>query len=294
MLPPLRASLLLAVLSAIGGIAAHAQAGPPFLTDDPETPGNHHWEINAGWLGARNSGHGDYEVPDFDFNYGLGDRIQLKYELPIAIHEDRPQPGTPGHVLGGLGESLLGVKYRFYEHRPAGSPPDLASLAAALPAEVPEANFSVSTYPQLSLDNPTRAVPRGVVTPGPQFLLPLEANARIGPIRVDGEIGYWFTPATVPQSWIRGFIAGHEFTPSTELYVELHDQQDANRVNGQPKQRSFTLGGGGRHAFNRSKSILALFMAGRSLQRVAADNSQPSWIAYLGVQFLLGPEALSP
>src|SRR5690348_6718642 len=26
-----------------------AQAGPPLLTDDPETPGNRHWEINLAW-----------------------------------------------------------------------------------------------------------------------------------------------------------------------------------------------------------------------------------------------------
>src|SRR5271163_4095019 len=113
--------LLLAVLSA----NAYAQGGPPFRTDDPETPGNKHWEINFGWVGDRNPAAGAYQVPDFDFNYGLGDRIQLKYELPIAIEENRvlppvgaTQPVVPGSVLGGLGESLLGVKWRFYEHHP--------------------------------------------------------------------------------------------------------------------------------------------------------------------------------
>lgn len=37
---------------------------------------------------------GAYQVPDFDINYGLGDRIQLKYEILIAIEETRPQPAT--------------------------------------------------------------------------------------------------------------------------------------------------------------------------------------------------------
>src|SRR5579863_2715753 len=105
-------------------VAACAQGGPPFRTDDPETPGNQHWEINFGWIGDRNPSDGSYQVPDFDINYGLGDRIQLKYELPIAIEEIRPlpaSPGTPalvGHVIAGLGESLLGIKWRFYEHHP--------------------------------------------------------------------------------------------------------------------------------------------------------------------------------
>jgi hypothetical protein len=63
---------------------------------------------------------GAYQVPDFDIN----ERIQSKYEIPIAIEETRPQPATatasavPGHVIGGLGESLLGVKWRFHEHHP--------------------------------------------------------------------------------------------------------------------------------------------------------------------------------
>ncbi len=104
--------------------AAHAQGGPPFRTDDPETPGNKHWEINFGWIGERNPAAGAYQVPDFDFNYGLGDRIQLKYEIPIAIEETRQLPATPdapaqpGQVVGGLGEGLLGIKWRFYEHHP--------------------------------------------------------------------------------------------------------------------------------------------------------------------------------
>src|ERR1700722_9028037 len=156
---------------------AHAQGGPPFRTDDPDTPGNKHWEINFGWIGDRNPSDGAYQVPDFDINYGLGDRIQLKYELPIVIEEIRPQPAAPtapaqaGHVNGGLGESLLGIKWRFYEHHPndpwvkdrfgtglpavfghrggeTSEPPgDSGDSPGA--ADSPESlvNFSISTYP---------------------------------------------------------------------------------------------------------------------------------------------------
>src|SRR5580658_6723923 len=111
-----RPEFLLALL--LFPLAAHAQGGPPFRTDDPDTPGNKHWEINFGWIGDRNPQAGAYQVPDIDINYGLGDRVQLKYELPIAIEEIRPLPGQPGSVIAGLGESLLGIKWRFYEHHP--------------------------------------------------------------------------------------------------------------------------------------------------------------------------------
>jgi len=40
---------LLLFLAVYGVEAAHSQGGPPFITDDPGTPGNRHWEINLGW-----------------------------------------------------------------------------------------------------------------------------------------------------------------------------------------------------------------------------------------------------
>jgi hypothetical protein len=300
-------------------VAARAQGGPPFRTDDPDTPGNKHWEINFGWIGDRNPAAGAYQVPDFDNNYGLGDRIQLKYEIPIAIEETRSQPATPtqpavpGSVLGGLGESLLGIKWRFYEHHPGdpalrgrfgtgllsvfGHGPQTESGPSGEP--VPLTNLSIGTYPQIFLDNPTRAVPRGLVAPGPNFYLPIEVNGRIGPIRYDGEVGYNFGNHAVPQSWGRGLLVGHEFSDATEAYIEIYDQQDANRIpagqgvgnfaTGLPKQRETTLGLGGRQALNHAKNLNLLLMGGRSFQAISASNSQPSWIAYVGVQLLLGP-----
>jgi len=297
----------LALLLIAADSAAFAQAGPPFRTDDPETPGDKHWEINLGWIGDRNPGAGAYQVPDFDINFGLGDRIQLKYELPIAIEETRPQPASgtqpahPGTVVGGLGDSLLGVKIRFYEHHPGdawlGRNPPAKPVAHA---EEPVVDFSVGSYPQLSLSNPTRSVRRGVVATGPDFFLPIEANARLAPLRLDGEVGYHFGNHALPQSWIRGLIVGHEFTDRTEAYLEIYDEQDANRIpagygagqfaSGQPKQRESTLGLGGRQALNRDKTRVLLLMAGRSLQSASAINGQPGWIAYVGLQVLLGPK----
>jgi hypothetical protein len=309
---------------------AHAQGGPPFRTDDPDTPGNRHWEINFGFIGQRNPGAGAYQVPDIDMNYGLGDRIQLKYEIPLALEETVAQPATPGQaavsgtVLGGVGGSYPGIKWRFYEHHPGdrlfrnrfgtgllelihhraesqSQPPDAATpQGAAAPAEEPQTNFSISTYPQLLLNNPGRSVLRGVVATGPDFLLPIEFNARVGPLRIDGEGGYFFGNQSTPQSWIRGLLVGHEFSDRTEAYAEIYDQQDANRVSagrgvgafatGLPKQRQTTIGGGGRQALNKDKTLLFMFMGGRSYQTISADNSQPSWIAYMGLQVLFGPK----
>ncbi len=316
---------------------ARAQGGPPFRTDDPDTPGNRHWEINFGFIGDRNPGDGAYQVPDFDINYGLGDRIQLKYELPITIGETRSSPASPSAsatsetLIAGLGESLLGIKWRFFEHHPGDSsirgdfgtgllalfshhsPAEPASASGDSPGAVDQAfstgekepNFELGTYPQLYLDNPTSAVPRGLVGAGPNFYLPVEVSGRIGPIRYNADAGYNFGNRNLAQSWNRGFIVGHEFSDRTEAYVELYDLQDANRLPlgrgagnfaaSGVKQRETTLGLGGRQALNSAKTLNLLLMGGRSFQTASAATGQPSWIAYVGLQVLLGPkEAETP
>jgi hypothetical protein len=49
--------------------------------------------------------------------------------------------------------------------------------------------FSIGTYPQASINNPTSAVRRGIVENGPQYYLPVEFTAEAGPIGIDGEVG---------------------------------------------------------------------------------------------------------
>jgi hypothetical protein len=259
----------------------HAQGGPPFITDDPGTPGNRHWEINLGWIGDHNPAHASYQLPDFDMNYGWGDRIQLKYELPIAAATDENNTTT-----AGLGESLLGVKCRYFEHYRAGKPKTDENK-----------NFTLGTYPQVSINNPTSAVRRGIVEPGPQYYLPAEFTARAGPIDFNGEVGRWIGNRNVPSRWGRGLIAGHEFSERLELYGEIYDLQDVNRIgppsNLLPKQRELTLDVGGRQTLDRKGHLRLLFMGGRAIQAVTRQNSEPNWIAYVGVQILMGPKEAS-
>ena len=57
-----------------------------------------------------------------------------------------------------------------------------------------------------------------------------------------------------------------------------------------PKQRESTLGVGGRQSLNKANTLNLLLMGGRSFQAVSVTNNQPSWIAYVGLQVLLGPK----
>lgn len=254
-------------------VLALAQGGPPFRSDDPDTPGNKHWEINTGFMVERNALGGSYETPNIDINYGLGNRIQLKYEVPWSIQETR---GDSSRAAAGLGDSLLGVKYRFYQRHSRTHVRDGAR----------EIKFSASIYPQLVLNNPTRSVARGIAEPGPQLLLPLEVNAKIDWIHISGEVGYRFTSNGVPNSWIRGVVAGHEFKKDTELCLELYDQQDAQMLAGARKLRESTLGIGGRVPIDKRQSFRLIGMAGHGLVSATRTNGQPSWIAFVGIQFL--------
>ena len=166
----------LLILLALASVAfqAKAQGGPPFITDDPGTPGNHHWEINFGWIADHNPANATYQTPDIDMNYGWGDRIQLKYELPMAVATD-PNNTT----RAGLGESLLGIKWRPYEYHRAGEPKSDENML-----------FSLGTYPQASINNPTSAVRRGIVENGPQYYLPMEFTAKTGWVSWNGEVGH--------------------------------------------------------------------------------------------------------
>ena len=98
---PRTLGLALTVLPLLAKLAL-AQGGPPFRSDDPDTPGNRNWEINFGHLGQRNQFGGEYDVPNIDLNYGLGHRVQLKFEMPLSVTETR---GADAHVLAGPGNS---------------------------------------------------------------------------------------------------------------------------------------------------------------------------------------------
>ena len=177
----------------------------------------------------------------------------------------------------GLGESYPGIKWRYFEYHRAGQAKTDENLL-----------FSLGTYPQVMINNPTRSAQRGIVEPGPQYYLPIEATAQLGWLALNGEVGRWIGNKNMPDQWGRGLIAGHQFNDRTEIYAELYDLQAINRIDGQPKQRSFTLDLGGRQTLGRSGHLRLLFMGGRAIQAVTRANGEPSWIAYAGLQLLLG------
>jgi hypothetical protein len=269
--------LLLLLLPFAGALPARAQGGPPFITDDPATPGNRQWEINLGFTGNHNPAHASYQLPSVDINYGWGDRIQLMISPYLAAATDENNT-----TRAGLGESVFGVKWRYFEHHRAGKPKSDENM-----------NFSLGTYPQVTINNPTSTVRRGIVEPGPLYYLPAEFTTKWGPIDFNGEVGRWIGNRNVPDRWGRGLIVGHEFNERLELYGEIYDLQDVNRIGTEPRQRALTVDFGGRKTLDRAGHLRLLFLGGRSIQAVTRQNSEPNWIAYLGMQILFGPKEAS-
>lgn len=251
------------------------QGGAPFRSDDPDTPGNKHWEINLGFIGERNPFEGSYDTPSIDINFGVGNRVQLKYEAPLSIQETRDDSGK-SHIAAGPGNSLVGLKYRFFQRHSKHRVQEGERVV----------KFSASIYPQLLVNNPTRSVARDIAEPGPQLLLPMEANANYGWIRVSGELGYWLTSKDVPNSWMSGLVVGHEFRPDAELYAELFTQRNVLVSAGADKLRDTTISLGGRLPIVKGHWLRLIGMAGHGLGRATPSNGQPTWIAYIGMQFL--------
>ncbi|MBI3671014.1 MAG: hypothetical protein HY237_14695 [Acidobacteria bacterium] len=245
-----RSVLLILSLLMLAAQAARAQGGPPLLTDDPGTPGNRRWEINVGFTFDRNRAATVFETPRVDFNYGLSDHIQLKYELPWVVVNPNDQ-----RRRNGLGNSLMGVKWRFIDEE--------------------KRRVSISIYPQLEFNNPTSSADRGLVERGTQFLLPIEMARRLGPFDMNWEVGYKFRKHEMDE-WVYGLAFGHRLSPRLELLGELHGtvQRDLGE-----DQMVFDLGG----RWRLRGPLVFLFTTGRALRGLS--DERPTWFGYVGMQF---------
>ena len=232
-----------------------AQGGPPYYTNDPQTPGDMSWEINLGYMPFLYSGQSTIHTPDLDVNFGLGKSIQLTFEnawLRVKAHQ--------GPVEYGLGQDVLGVKWHFYQGETSG--------------------LGISVFPQLAINNPDDSVRRGITPPGASLTVPVEFSKRLGPIHVNWELGYDFVHVG-PDGWLLGLVVGHEMTNRLELDVELYGIGTFRPLTSQD-----TVGAGARYKLH--PLLILLLMAGRSL--VSASNSQPYFVGYFGLQVLLPPK----
>ena len=236
-----------------GARVALADAGPPYITNDPGTPGNANWEINLAAMTTVSGGVTSLQLPQIDLNYGLGDRIQLTYEIPYVLESANGAPGA-----SGWSNAFPGIKWRFLDQGEGG--------------------WQMSIFPQLETAAPAGAVGRGIAEEAPRLLAPVEVAKSVGPLDLDFEAGYYFPVHDHGlEERILGFVAGHKFTPRLELDAELYND---HAMGGLPNYTTLDVGG----RYRLGRGFILLFMAGRS---IANSSGEVDFMSYLGVQILL-------
>jgi len=229
--------------------AAFAQGGPPLVTDDPETPGDGHWEINLATIASHTSGRWEIAAPDADINYGWGEHVQLKLDVPWNFVHESDQGWK-----SGLGAANVGVKWRF--------------------VDIEDSGFSMSTYPQFSWNWLSSSARRGISTPGRQFFLPIEAATVAGEWALDAEVGRNFVQYGSSQ-WAAGFVVAHSCGENLECLGEVRETSAAHD--------SQTLLNFGVH-WKLNESLVLLAAAGREFG--AHTDDQQRLLVYFGFQLL--------
>jgi hypothetical protein len=229
---------------------ALAQGGPPLRTDDTATPGKGHWEINIAATFERERDERESELPLIDINYGVGERVQLKFEMPWLMVRERG-----ARARRGPGKAAVGVKWRFFENERHG--------------------FAVSTYPQLEFNVFRASARRGLVEDTKELLLPFELTKKLGPVEVNGGIGYRLIRPRRDE-WLYGLAVGRRVTKRLELLGEIYG---TSRRGLEEDESSFNLGG----RLRVRRHVTLLFSAGRSFRK--ASSGEPTLYVYAGTQF---------
>jgi hypothetical protein len=236
-------------LAAFGPSAAWA--GPPFVTDDPETVEYKHGEFYIASQYAHNRDGKEGTLPHFEFNYGVIPDVQLHLLVPLAfVHQNG------GPTMYGFGDTEIGVKYRF----------------------IHESEFipQVATFPIVKI--PTGDPDRGLGSGHVPVFLPLWLQKSWGPWTTYGGGGYWINPGAGNKNfWQLGWQGQREITKALTLGAEVfHFSKETD--DGRDRT-GYNIGG----IINLSEEHHILFSAGSDF---AGDNR---FSAYLGYQWTFGP-----
>jgi hypothetical protein len=199
----LRSRNLIAValwLLALG--SAHGQGGPPMITDDPGTPGDGKWEINLALAVEHRPGETSFDAPAIDFNYGVGDRIQLTLQGGPVLLKRRDHG-----LIGGLGETEAAVKWRFIDDQRTG--------------------VTMSIFPRVIFNISHSAVRRGLAEDGTRFQIPLQFAKAFPGFDLDFEWGPLVSTVGRAQ-WLYGVVVGVDASKTTTFLAELHGTSRTN------------------------------------------------------------------
>jgi hypothetical protein len=218
-----------------------ALAGPPFMTDDPETIEYQHHEFYISSQQVKTQDGRSGTLPHFEFNYGAAPDLQLHIIAPLAFNNPVDGPNQRG-----LGDVELGVKYRFMqetENRP---------MVGIFPIVVTHTGNG-----------------------GTQVFLPVWLQKRWGTWQSYGGGGYWINrAANTKNHWFAGWQLQKDISEHLTLGGEIF--YSTEQVSGEGSSTGFNLGG----SYNFDEHNHLLFSAGRGLTNADQTNQFSSYLGY--------------
>ena len=241
------------IVSALSFILATSVlwAGPPFTTDDPETPEYRHGEFYIASQYAKDNEGKSATAPHFEFNYAVMPDVMLHTIVPLAWNKPNDESSNYG-----LGDAEMGVLYRFIHESDT----------------IPQ----VGAFPILTL--PTGDEDRGLGDGRSKLFLPLWFKKSWGPWSSYAGGGYQINPGGNRKNyWFTGWQVQRELSEflavGAEIFYITADTEDGGDSSG------FNVG-----------AIINLTEKHHLLFSIGEDIHGPTDLAmYIGYQLTFGP-----
>lgn len=230
-----------------------AQGSPTFYTDDAGTVVKEQWRVDTDFSTERSrAGDRFWQAPSVAFAYGLTERLEFDYRVTWLIQ--RPLGESS---VSGLGNSVVGVKWRFLENEAEG--------------------WALSVSPQVEFNNCASSYRRGLVEKNTEFAIPLQVQKTFGGIATAFNFGRSLHARDSHDSdgWFAGIAAGRQVSEKLHAGVEFYGETSRGMDRG---WLLFNLGA--TYEFNDRLSFSA--SAGRGV--FGADR--PDYVAFFGVQLV--------
>jgi hypothetical protein len=218
-----------------------AQAGPPYVTDDPEPVDYGHWEVYGFSAGAYRASDFTGVGPSIEVNYGALPNLQLHMILNAVFDTPAGQSAQRG-----LGDTELGVKYRMVNPGPDDWFPE------------------IGVFPLLEV--PTGNARRALGSGHLQEFLPVWLQKNFGKWTTYGGGGYLISPGVGNRnSWFAGWLVQRQVTDKLALGVEIFHQTSI--ATGRDGTSGFNVGG----IYDFTDHYHLLLSVGRGALQYAVD-----------------------
>lgn len=239
-------------LSNMGG----AYAGPPFLTDDPQPVGYHHFEFYTFFTLDKAPDGTTTDAPAFEFNYGPLPNVQLHVLAPYTFLSPSAAP-----TVSGVGDTELGVKYRFVQET-NGRP-------------------QIGIFPMAEI--PTGNADDGIGNGRTWYRLPLWIQKSYGPWTTYGGGGYALNSAPGMRNYpFGGWLVQRDLSSHLTLGGEIYSE-GAQQV-GQRWSTFYNVGG----YIAPTQRFNILFSVGHTI------SGESHAIAYFALYWTGGPSSTTP